>query len=152
MNDDEDEDYNGFDNNIFLSHNYSTRNIFNERKNIKNEFDEYYNEWNPNQKLNGNQRGHRNNDYFDYDGYEGFNCFPCERKQKIKNLEIDELNNDLNILLKRKNIMENNLLKLPGQSKSLNHMRQKKELNNQLKQTENQINEIRVRIKQLKGL
>ena len=66
-------------------------------------------------------------------------------------LEIDELNNDLNMLLKKKNIMENNLIKLPGQSKSINNIRQKKELNNKIKQTENKINEIRVKLKKLKG-
>ena len=77
------------------------------------------------QGRSGEQKEHRNNDYFLYHGYEGFHCFPCERKQKLKNREIDEdeLNNDLNILLKRKNIMENNLIKFPGQSKSLNNMR-----------------------------
>jgi hypothetical protein len=48
--------------------------------------------------------------------------------------------------------MENNLIKLPGQSKSIINIRQKKELNNKIKQTENKINEIRVRLKKLKGL
>jgi len=48
--------------------------------------------------------------------------------------------------------MENSLIKLPDQSKTLNNIRQKKELNNKIRQTENKINEIRVRLKQLKGL
>ena len=71
----------------------------------------------------------RTNEYFDYDGYEGFNCFPSERQQRRKKSEIDELNNDLNILLKNKNILENKLIKLPAQSKTINNIRQKKELN-----------------------
>ncbi len=48
--------------------------------------------------------------------------------------------------------MENNLIKLPGQTKTLNNIRQKKELNKKIIKTENKINEIRVRLKQLKGL
>ena len=48
--------------------------------------------------------------------------------------------------------MENSLIKLPGQSKTINNIRQKKELNNKIRQTENKINEIRIRLKQLKGL
>jgi hypothetical protein len=48
--------------------------------------------------------------------------------------------------------MENNLIKLPEYSKSINNIRQKKELNNKIMQTENRINEIRVRLKQLKAL
>jgi hypothetical protein len=107
-------------------------------------------------KINGNQAKEasdiRDTDYYEYEGYEGFNCFPCERKQKRNKKEIDELNNDLNILLKSKNILENKLIKLPGQSKTLNNIRQKKELNNKIIQTENQINEIRTRLKQLKGI
>ena len=100
-------------------------------------------------KLNGKQR---NNEYLDYE-YEGFNCFPSERQKRNNNKrEIEELNQDLNMLLKNKNIMENNLIKLPGQSKTLNNIRQKKELNKKIIQTENKINEIRVRLKQLKGL
>ena len=56
------------------------------------------------------------------------------------------------MLLKKKNILENNLMKLPGQSKTLNDVRRKKELNKKIIQTENKINEIRVRLKQLKAL
>ena len=146
--------YNGIenDNDNFLNHNYSTRNIFSRNNNMK--LGEYYNDKNPSRnKLNGKQiKDPITNEYIDYDGYEGFNCFPCERKQKRKKNEIDELNNELNILLKNKNIMENNLIKLPGHSKTINNILQKKELNNKILQTENRINEIRVRLKQLKGL
>ena len=89
----------------------------------------------------------------DNDGYEGFNCFPSE-KRKINNnkREKEELRHDLKILLKNKNIMENNLIKLSGQSKTLNNIRQKKELYKIIIKTENKINEIRVRLKQLKAL
>ena len=48
--------------------------------------------------------------------------------------------------------MENNLIKPPGQTKTLNNIRQKKELNKKIIKTENKIKEIRVRLKQLKGL
>ena len=48
--------------------------------------------------------------------------------------------------------MENNLIKLSGQSKTLNNIRQKKELYKKIIKTENKINEIRVRLKQLKAL
>ena len=151
--------YNGIENdeyNDFSNRNYSTRNIFSERQNIKRKLGEYNDERKMRNKINGNQTKEisniRDTDYYDYEGYEGFNCFPCERKQKKNKKEIDELNNDLNILLKSKNILENNLIKLPGQSKTINNIRQKKELNNKIKQTEYQINEIRTRLKQLKGI
>ena len=126
--DDQNDMYNGIDMDEVLNHYYSTRNIFDDNKSSK-------------KKINGKQ-------YLDYDGYEGFNCFPSERKK----IETEELNNDLNMLLKKKNILENNLMKLPGQSKTLNDVRRKKELNKKIIQTENKINEIRVRLKQLKGL
>ena len=149
----QDDIYNGIENDEYLNHNYSTRNIFTGNKNVKRKLGEYISDQKQRKKMNGNQfKESRNNDFMDYDGYEGFNCFPCERKQKMNKLEIDELNNDLNMLLKKKNIMENNLIKLPGQSKSINNIRQKKELNNKIKQTENKINEIRVKLKKLKGL
>jgi hypothetical protein len=150
---DQEDIYNGIENDDFLNHNFSTRNIFTGKKSVKRKLGEYITEQKQRKKINGNKfKESINNDYMDYDGYEGFNCFPCERKQKMNRLEIDELNNDLNILLKNKNIMENNLIKLPGQSKSIINIRQKKELNNKIKQTENKINEIRVRLKKLKGL
>ncbi len=126
--DDQNDMYNGIDMDEVLNHYYSTRNIFDGNKSSK-------------KKINGKQ-------YLDYDGYEGFNCFPSERKK----IETEELNNDLNMLLKKKNILENNLMKLPGQSKTLNDVRRKKELNKKIILTENKINEIRVRLKQLKGL
>ena len=91
----------------------------------------------------------RTKEYFDYEGYEGFNCFPCERPIKKNKKEIDELNNELNQLLKSKNILESNINKLPGKIKNINGMRQKRELNIKIKTTENKINEIRLKIKKL---
>ena len=136
-----------------MNHHYSIRNIFGGNKSVKRKLGEYINDSNQRQKLNGKQvKDSRSRDYLDYDGYEGFNCFPCERKEKMNKLEIDELNSDLNRLLKSKNILENNLIKLPGQSKTINTIRQKKELNNKIRITENKINEIRIRLKKLKGL
>jgi hypothetical protein len=133
---DQDDEYHNIDMDEILNHHYSQRNIFSGNKCTK-------------KKLNGKQR---NNEYLDYE-YEGFNCFPSERQKRNNNKrEIEELNQDLNMLLKNKNIMENNLIKLPGQSKTLNNIRQKKELNKKIIQTENKINEIRIRLKQLKGL
>ena len=91
----------------------------------------------------------RTKELFDYEGYEGFNCFPCERTVKKNKKEIDELNNELNSLLKNKNIIESSLNKLPSKAKSINIMRQKRELNNKIKITENKINVIRFKIKKL---
>ena len=48
--------------------------------------------------------------------------------------------------------MENNLINLTGHSKTINTILKKKELNDKILQTENKINEIKVRLKQLKGL
>ena len=48
--------------------------------------------------------------------------------------------------------MENKLINLQGHSKTINNILKKKELNHKILQTENKINEIRVRLKQLKGL
>ena len=111
------------------------------------------NDHTPRKKINGKQiKDPLTNEYVDYDGYEGFNCFPCEKTQKRKNNEIDELNHDLNELLKDKNIMENKLINLQGHSKTINNILKKKELNHKIVETENKINEIRVRLKQLKGL
>ena len=45
--------------------------------------------------------------------------------------------------------MESNINKLPAKIKSINGMRQKRELNNKIKLTENKINEIRLKIKKL---
>ena len=124
---------NGLEND-YLNHNFSSRNIFNRNNLIKRKLG-YINNDNPSrEKLNGNQiNAPITNEYNDYD-------------------EIDELNNDLNVLLKNKNIMENNLLNLHGHSKTINNILKKKELNEKIIQTENKINEIRVRLKKLKGL
>ena len=45
--------------------------------------------------------------------------------------------------------MESCLNKLPGKIKNINSMRQKRELNNKIKITENKINEIRFKLKKL---
>ena len=95
----------------------------------------------------------RTKEIFDYDGYEGFECFPCERTNKKNKKEIDELNNELSLLLKNKNILESNLNKLPMKVKSINTIRQKRELNNKIKITDKKINEIRFKLKKLnKGI
>ena len=91
----------------------------------------------------------RTKQYFDYEGYEGFNYFPCERPIKKNKKEIDELNIELNQLLKSKNLLESNINKLPAKIRSINGMRQKRDLNIKIKTTENKINEIRLKIKKL---
>ena len=152
-NDDQDDSYRGLENDEYLTYNNSTRNIFSGNKNIKTKLGEYTKDNNSRKKLNGKlikSKGSR--EYYDYDGYEGFNCFPCEKKEKINKLKLDELNNDLNGLIKDKNIMENKLINLPGQSKTMSNIRQKKELNYILQQTENKINEVRMKLRKLKGL
>ena len=152
-NDNQDDMYNGAENDEYMTHNYSTRNIFSGNKNIKRKLGEYINENSSRKKLNGKQiKDSRAKEYLDYDGYEGFNCFPCERKEKMNKLLFDELNSDLNELIRNKNIMENKLLNLPGQSKSISNIRQKKELNYKIQQTENKINEIKIKLKKIKGL
>ena len=142
--------YNGAEN--FLSNDdkvnhFSARNIFGTKRKISD------NNNNNSKKKNiltcKKIKDPRTKEYFDYEGYEGFNCFPCERNVKKNKKEIDELNNELNQLLKNKSIMENNLNKLPGRIKSINGMRQKRELNGKIKMTENKINEIRFKIKKL---
>ena len=147
--------YNGAENNNLFSKNadeksnhFSARNIFGSKKNsIEN------NNTNNSKKKNlfssKKVKDPRTKELFDYEGYEGFNCFPCERTVKKNKKEIDELNNELNSLLKNKNIIENNLNKLPSKVKSINIMRQKRELNNKIKITENKINEIRFKLKKL---
>ena len=147
--------YNGAENNNLFSKNaedksnhFSARNIFGLKKNsIEN------NNTNNSKKKNlfssKKVKDPRTKELFDYEGYEGFNCFPCERTAKKNKKEIDELNNELNSLLKNKNIIENNLNKLPSKVKSINIMRQKRELNNKIKITENKINEIRFKLKKL---
>ena len=150
---DHEDDDNGIENDNYLNHNFSSINIFNRNNLIKRKLGNINNDNGQRTKLNGKQiKDPLTNEYINYDGYEGFNCFPSEKTQKRRNNEIDELNNDLNILLKNKNIMENNLLNLTGHSKTINNILKKKELNHKILQTENKINEIRVRLKQLKGL
>ena len=152
-NDNQDDMYNGAENDEYMTHNYSTRNIFSGNKSVKRKLGEYINDNSSRKRLNGKQiKDPRTKEYLDYDGYEGFNCFPCERKEKKNKLIIDELNNDLNELIRNKNIMENKLLNLPGQSKSISNIRQKKELNYKIQQSEMKINEIRIKLKKLKGL
>jgi hypothetical protein len=152
-NDYQDDSYRrGLENDEYLTYNNSTRNIFSGSKNSKMNLGDYVKD-SSRKKLNGKlikSKGTR--EYFDYDGYEGFNCFPCEKKEKINKLKLDELNNDLNGLIKDKNIMENKLINLPGQSKTLNNIRQKKELNYILQQTENKINAVKMKLRKLKGL
>ena len=147
--------YNGAENNNLISkngnyknNNLSARNIFSAKKNSME-----YNYTNNSKKkffLSSKKiKDPRTKELFDYEGYEGFNCFPCERTVKKNKKEIDELNNELNSLLKNKNIIESSLNKLPSKVKSINIMRQKRELNNKIKITENKINEIRFKIKKL---
>jgi hypothetical protein len=151
-NDYQDDSYRrSLENDEYLTYNNSTRNIFSGNKNIKIKLGEYTKENSSRKKINGKlikSKGAR--EY--YDGYEGFNCFPCEKKEKMNKLKLDELNNDLNGLIKDKNIMENKLINLPGQSKTMSNIRQKKELNYILQQTENKINEVRMKLRKLKGL
>ena len=145
--------YNGAENNNLLSNNedknehFSSRNIFGSKRKL-GDFNN-----NSIKKLNLNSckkvKDPRTKEYFDYEGYEGFNCFPCERSTKKNKKEIDELNSELNQLLKNKSILEGNINKLPGKIKNINGMRQKRELNNKIKMTENKINEIRFKIKKL---
>ena len=86
---------------------------------------------------------------YGYDGYDGFNYFPSEKRLKQNKNEIDELNMQLNGLLNEKTRLECELLKLPEQSKTINDLRKKKELNNSIKETDNKVHEVKLRLKNL---
>ena len=86
---------------------------------------------------------------YGYDGYDGFNYFPSEKRLKQNKNEIDELNMQLNGLLNEKTRLECELLKLPEQSKTINDLRKKKELNNNIKETEIKVHELKLRLKNL---
>ena len=141
--------YNGAEN--FLSNDdkvnhFSARNIFGTKRKIS---DNNNNSKKKNILTCKKIKDPRTKEYFDYEGYEGFNYFPCERPIKKNKKEIDELNIELNQLLKSKNLLESNINKLPAKIRSINGMRQKRDLNIKIKTTENKINEIRLKIKKL---
>ena len=135
-----------FSNDDIKSNHFSSRNIFGAKRKLG---EINHNSKKTNLFSSKKIKDPRTKELFDYEGYEGFDCFPCERSAKKNKKEIDELNNELNQLLKSKNIMDSNLNRLPIKIKSLNAMRQKKELSNKIKTTENKINEIRLKIKKL---
>ena len=81
--------------------------------------------------------------------HEGVNLFPSEVKYKENKIETDNLENRLSILLNEKKNLENSLLKLPDRPRSLNDMKIKKETNEKITKIEEQINQIRTRMRQL---
>ena len=86
---------------------------------------------------------------YGYDGYDGFNYFPSEQKLKKNQKEIDELNMKLNGLIKEKTRLELELLKLPDQSKTMNDLRKKKEINNSIKEIENKVHQLKLKLKNI---
>ena len=102
-----------------------------------------------NSSINPSEKNYKNNFNYRYEGYDGFNYFTCDKKLKLNKNEIEELNMKLNFLMNEKMKLENEIMKLPEQSRTISDLKKKKELNNSIKETENRINEIKIRLKKL---
>ena len=77
--------------------------------------------------------------------------FPSEKHLEAKKDEIKDLESQLDVLYKEKNTLESEIIKLPGHPKTLKEIKIKKALNNQLSINENNINNIRKKIRKIKG-
>ena len=81
--------------------------------------------------------------------YKSVNQFPSDIEYNEYNNENDNLDKKLSYLLIQKQILENSLLKLPIHLRSINEIKTKKEINSKISKIEEQINQIRTRIRQL---
>ena len=81
--------------------------------------------------------------------YDGFNYFPSEHKIKENMNEMNSLDMELNALLKEKNMLENELFKFPERPRTLNEIKMKKEKNERIKNIEDRVNQIKMRIRML---
>ena len=79
--------------------------------------------------------------------YDGFNYFPSEHKIKENMNEMNSLDMELNALLKEKNMLENELFKFPERPRTLNEIKMKKEKNERIKNIEDRVNQIKMRIR-----
>ena len=124
--DENDEDYN----NIY----YNTFNDFNEIKKVSNT---------SNNQVEKKEKGNISLNDITY--------FPSEKHLEAKKDEIKDLESQLDVLYKEKNTLESEIIKLPGHPKTLKEIKIKKALNNQLSINENNINNIRKKIRKIKG-
>ena len=76
--------------------------------------------------------------------------FPSEKYLVERKDEINKLESQLDLLYKEKNSLENELVKFPEHPKTLKEIKIKKALNVQLSINENNINNIRIKIRKIK--
>ena len=63
--------------------------------------------------------------------------------------EMNSLDMEVNALLKEKNMLENELFKFPERPRTLNEIKMKKEKNERIKNIEDRVNQIKMRIRML---
>ncbi|MCQ2815876.1 MAG: hypothetical protein MJ252_01295 [archaeon] len=82
------------------------------------------------------------------DVYDGFDYFPSEHNIAANSSEITNLDSDLNNLLKERDLIENEINRMPTRPRNLNEIRTKRGKTEMLEQIEEKINQIKRRIRQ----
>jgi len=75
-------------------------------------------------------------------------CDRNEMQNLIDNREYEKVDKELSILIKEKNRLEGDLLKMPEHPRKLNDIRNKKDINDTIQKIENDISYIRIKLKQ----
>ena len=99
--------------------------------------------------MNTSEKSYKHSFKYGFEGYDGYNYFTSDKKIKQNKNEIDDLNMKLSYLMNEKIKLENEIMKLPEQSRTINDLKRKKLLNNNMKEIESKISEIKVRLKKL---
>ncbi len=76
--------------------------------------------------------------------------FPCEQHLLGKQDEIKKLESELDVLLKEKNDIENEIVKMPEHPITLQDIKNKKIMNDKLALTESNLNKVRTKIRKIK--
>ena len=76
--------------------------------------------------------------------------FPCEQHLLGKQDEIKKLESELDVLLKEKNDIENEILKMPEHPKTLQEIKNKKIMNDKLSLAESNLNKVRTKLRKIK--
>lgn len=107
--------------------------------------DIFYNTFSNLNDLNTSTNKDNNNLYENELGY-----FPCEQHLLGKKNEIKKLEAELDVLLKEKNDLENEIVKMPEHPKTLQEIKNKKIMNDKLALAESNLNKVRTKIRKIK--
>lgn len=100
-------------------------------------------------RKNKNKNKSKNKNNYSTEEYD-VTYFPCERNLVENQDQIKYLESQIDFLLKEKNEYESQLIKLPEHPKSVNEIKNKKILNNNIELNEKKINVIKAKLRKIK--